>query len=196
MYRFDNEAAPESLIRFTGELNPEWERSSTGLDFIEKLKQGFKNQLKGYFVDTFIIAKSRNEYFCLFFFTSHIYGYHKMLEAKWSIDEEDGRGWVQGTTQTDLFSQEKTIVNTTKFEREVREYLTEWRTNKEIYKFTLESGYLPKHISPILKQLHSKNVLELTPLDNTKITSTSYYLTYDNYKSDIPAKIKLKYTKR
>jgi hypothetical protein len=202
MYRFDNNAAPPSLINFISELDPQnkWGKSKSGLNFIEKLKVGFREQLKGYFVDTFIIAKAKNEYFCMFFFTSHIYGYHKMLEAKWSIDEEEGRGWVptsyiKGGGQTDMFEEAPPEVNTGSFEKKVREFISIWRTNKELYEFTLNSGFLPKHISPILKNLKLKDLLEIERLDGVASEPMSFFLTYENYKEK-DLKLKLKLVKR
>ena len=54
------------------------------------------------FVDSFVIKRELNQFYCLFFFTSNTLGYLKMLEAKWKIDKEDGRGW-QGLQTNDLF---------------------------------------------------------------------------------------------
>lgn len=92
MFRFQNKGTPECLIDFIGELMPveKWPVSETGIDFIENLTEAFRNSLgNDYFVDSFIITRDKNQFFCLFFFTSHIYGFEKMLESKWKIDEED-----------------------------------------------------------------------------------------------------------
>src|ERR1039457_2716913 len=96
MFRFEKRGTPECLFDFIQELIPanQWPVNQTGIEFIENLTEAFRGFLgKDYFVDSFIITRDINQFFCLFFFTSHIYGFDRMLEAKWKIDEQDGRGW-------------------------------------------------------------------------------------------------------
>ncbi|NOQ76048.1 MAG: three-Cys-motif partner protein TcmP [Crocinitomix sp.] len=200
MYRFDNSAAPASLIQFISELNPkgDWQQGGNGLEFIDNLKDAFSSFLEGnYFVDAFRIAKAKNEYFCLFFFTSHIYGFHKMIEAKWSIDEEDGRGWtpedyITGSGQLNAFTHAEKEPQTNPLEGALRGYLTQWRSNKELYEFTLRKGFLPKHATPILKEFLNNGKIDREQLCNTVKRKAEFYLTYDNYKRDIPVKIRVK----
>lgn len=107
MFRFEEKGTPECLLEFINELMPaeQFPVSETGVDFIENLTEAFRNTMgKGYFVDSFIITRDKNQFFCLFFFTSHIYGFDRMLDAKWKIDEEEGRGW-NSQTENSLFSE-------------------------------------------------------------------------------------------
>jgi three-Cys-motif partner protein len=96
MYRFANNGTPEALKDFITEIIPDFDTWKPGnvWHFIAELKKGFQNFLgDNFFVDTFTIQKDANTVFCLYFFTSHIKGFEKMLEAKWEIDKENGRGW-------------------------------------------------------------------------------------------------------
>ena len=81
MFRFEKKGAPECLLEFINEIVPfdDWPKSETGIDFIEKLTEAFRNSLPNYFVDSFIITRELNQFFCLFFFTSHIYGFDRIV---------------------------------------------------------------------------------------------------------------------
>lgn len=192
MFRFEEKGTPESLKEFISELIPEseWPKSSTGLDFIERLKDGFKKHMgDDKYVDTFIITREKNQFFCLFFFTSHIYGFDRMLEAKWQIDEEEGRGWKYNTAN-DLFSSIDVSPNTYKLENELKQFLSgDFRTNAEIYEFTLNLGYLPKHSLAVLSKFQNENILEVKSCE--PIIKGAFYLSYKNWKRN-PEKIKVR----
>ncbi len=191
MFRFEEKGTPESLKEFISELIPtsEYPKSTTGLDFIERLKDGFKSKIgNDKFVDTFIITREKNQFFCLFFFTSHIYGFDRMLEAKWKLDEEDGRGWKYNTTN-DLFSTVEVSPNTYKLECGLKQFLTDFKTNAEIYEFTLHLGYLPKHSLAILTKFQNEDSLDVN--SEVKVNKGAFYLSYQNWKNS-PSKIRVK----
>lgn len=194
MFRFEEKGTPECLQFFIKELIPdsEWPKSSTGIDFIEKLKNAFRKVFKNeYFVDTFIITRNTNQFFCLFFFTSHIYGFEKMLESKWQIDEEEGRGWNQVSNYS-LFTDVEKSANVYILEKELTKYLkSDWHTNGELYEYTLHSGYLPKHAIGILKNWQNAGRLEMKMNNGVKLRKGSFYIRYDNYKM-FPNKLKIK----
>src|SRR5690606_32371005 len=126
MFRFNEKGTPESLYQFIEDIVPRdhWPKSETGLEFVENLKLAFQSKLgESFFVDTFLISRDKNQFFCLFFFTSHIYGFDRMVDAKWEIDEEDGRGWKYKAEVDNLFSQASKGPNTSKFEQNLRKYL-------------------------------------------------------------------------
>lgn len=52
-------------------------------------------------------------------------------------------------------------------------------TNKHIYYFGLNHGYLPKHSSEVLKGLKKSGKLETKPLDGKPVRG--YYISYKNY---------------
>lgn len=193
MFRFESKGTPECLIEFINELMPveQWPISETGIDFIENLTEAFRNSLGGnYFVDSFIITRDRNQFFCLFFFTSHIYGFDKMLDAKWKIDREEGRGWNYQTEHS-LFSQVDKKANTFKFEQKLQDFLKTEKTNSEVYQFTLHNGHLTSHANEILTKLQSEGKLSAIKTDGTPARKSSFYLNYKEHKNE-PNKIKLK----
>jgi three-Cys-motif partner protein len=193
MFRFESKGTPECLIEFINELMPveQWPNSETGIDFIKNLTEAFRNSLgANYFVDSFIITRDKNQFFCLFFFTSHIYGFDRMLDAKWKIDEEEGRGWNYQTEHS-LFSQVHKRANTFKFEQKIKDFLKAERTNSEVYQFTLHSGHLTSHANEILTKLQKEGKLSVIKTDGTPTRKSSFYLNYKEHKSE-PNKIKIK----
>lgn len=193
MFRFIDGGTPESLYEFIEEIVPkqEWPKSVTGLEFIENLKNGFKTYLgDNIFVDTFVISRDKNQFFCLFFFTSHIYGFDRMLDAKWELDDEQGRGWVFKGDTVDLFSVLEKEPNTQKFENELRSFIKgNNRTNKEVYEFTLKNGHLTKHTIQIFKKWQdSKQLITKSP-DGKDGRKSAFYLSYDYYKNTSPVKL-------
>lgn len=193
MFRFEKNGTPQCLKDFISELLPteDWPKSSTGLGFIDTLKEAFRKNIGNeYFVDSFIITRDKNQFFCLFFFTSHIYGFDRMLDAKWKIDEEEGRGW--NYEQDSLFSLIEKTPNTMKFERNLIGFLKEGdRTNSEIYVFTLHNGHLPKHATQVLAKIQTDNRLIVTSKNGSIARKGSFYINYKDHKND-PEKIKVK----
>lgn len=184
MFRFHENGTPECLIEFINELVPEkeWPKTETGLEFIETLNDSFKKYLgSDYFVDSFAISRDKNQFFCLFFFTSHIYGYDRMIDAKWELDEEDGRGWKFNAT-FDLFSQIDKSPNVDKFEKRLIEFISLSKSNSEIYEFTLRSGHRPKHAVDVLKRLQNQDSLIVSSKTEAKPRKGAFYLDYKNYK--------------
>lgn len=193
MFRFEEKGTPESLKDFIEEIVPidKWPKSDTGVEFIENLKEGFKSALGiEYFVDSFIITRDKNQFFCLFFFTSHIYGYDRMLDAKWEIDEEEGRGWVYAAN-ADLFCDMDKSANTYLFEKSLKHYLSSFRTNEEIYNFTLHNGHRPAHANQILTNLQKEGRIDSINPDGSPARKGSFYINYRDCKNN-PNKIRVK----
>ncbi len=193
MFRFEKNGTPQCLKDFITELLPEaeWPQSATGLNFIENLKDAFRKSVgEDFFVDSFIITREKNQFFCLFFFTSHIYGFDRMLDAKWQIDEEEGRGW--NYEDDSLFSQSVKTPNTIKFERKLINFLIGgYRNNSDVYVFTLHNGHLTKHTNQILAKLQTDGRLMAAQRDGKAARKGSFYINYQDYKNN-PDKIKLK----
>lgn len=193
MFRFESKGTPECLIEFIKELVPleKWPTSETGIEFIENLTDAFRNLFQNnHFVDSFIITRDKNQFFCLLFFTSHIYGFDRMLDAKWKIDEEEGRGW-QDKIEPSLFNTVEKKPNTYKFEKKLIDFLKIERTNADLYLFTLHNGHLPSHTNEILLRKQADGGLTATKPDGSKARKSSFYLNYKDYKNE-PSKIKLK----
>ncbi|MCL4257582.1 MAG: three-Cys-motif partner protein TcmP [Anaerolineales bacterium] len=131
-------------------------------DFIAKTKTQFKSFLgKKIFVDTFTLETQEKNVHCLFFFTSNMQGFRKMVEAKWELDKDMGEGHRANSTQM-LF----TAYEIRNYPDKVLEFIrtsTRGRTNRELLLFGLENGFLPKHTNQVLHD-HSDKIVR-APLD-------------------------------
>jgi three-Cys-motif partner protein len=185
MYRFDENGTPSSLLELLDELveYKGWQRTTSVFKFIQQMKDGFRNFLgHEYFVDTFTLQRDASSVFCLFFFSSHILGFEKMLEAKWELDTEQGRGFRFEQTP-DLFTEQKTNLLADKLEV----FLKEPQTNAQVYEFVLRNGFLPKHANEIFKAWQHQG-LQVTDAFGNKARKSSFYLSYRYYR-DEPNKV-------
>lgn len=181
MYRFDKNGTPQALINFLDEIvdYKNWEETTSVWKFIDQLKNGFRKYLGiDYFVDTFSIEKDSSTVYCLFFFSSHIRGFEKMLEAKWELDKENGKGWSYEKT-IGMFASEVTNV----FEEKLTNFIKSGkRYNGDIYEFSLRNGFLPRHTVDIFKHLQNLNKLFVFANNNDNLRKGAFYINYHNYK--------------
>lgn len=146
-------------------------------DFITQLKQGFRayTNLRSVFVDTFTIERDATNVYCLFFFTSHIRGYEKMLEAKWKVDASRGKGYKLNKSLS-FFSEIELSGYTEKLFQYIRN--CPYRTNREIYRFGLENGFLPKHTNKILRTWKKRKDFKVFSLDDKPVKG--FYIAYES----------------
>lgn len=182
MYRFDDKGTPQALIDILEELVDlhEWKQNNSVYEFIEQFKNALKKYLGSIFVDTFTIEKDEATVFCLFFFSSHIRGFEKMLETKWQIDDDEGKGWSYEKTMN-LFASQKT--NT------LEEFIVQFLSNSNevvyngtLYEQTLRQGFLPKHTNEILNAYQEEGKLDVLSPDGDKIRKGAFYINYDSFK--------------
>ena len=189
MYRFDANGTPEALKDFIEELVDikKWKDPDSAREYIEQLKEAFRHYLGAeFFVDTFTIQKDSKTLFCLFFFCSHIKGFEKMLEAKWEIDTEQGKGWNYTNTGS-LFEQFKT----NPLEEKLKGFLKDHkRYNGELYKFVLTCGFLPKHANEVFFNWQNNDVMIVETDKGEKVRKGSFYIAYKYYR-DEGKKVKL-----
>lgn len=177
MYRFDQNGTPEALIDFIEELvdYKDWKETDSVWKFIDQLRDAFRSYLGDeFFVDTFTIQKDANTVFCLFFFSSHIRGFEKMLEAKWEIDTEEGKGWEYSATGPSLFYEHRM----NPLDEKLKEFLKEPKSNGEVYEFTLHSGFLPKHTVEVLDNWQKNGALTVDRSDGQKARKGAFYISY------------------
>jgi hypothetical protein len=160
-------------------------------EFIEQFKDALKTYLgKDFFVDTFTIEKDPATVYCLFFFSSHIRGFEKMLETKWQIDDDDddGKGWSYEKTGN-LFSNFKTNL----LEQKLITLISNGNKvhNGTIYEFTLRNGFLPTHTVEIFNSLQTEGKLEVLTDKEEKVRKGAFYINYENYKTS-PEKVYFK----
>jgi three-Cys-motif partner protein len=179
MYRFSEKAlfddfpAGKSLEMFLSELfQKNVPNTSNAMEFILDIREKFKDYLGSRYVATITIQRDRANIFCLYFFSHSKIGFQKMIEAKWVVDKERGKGF-------------KLIQNLSLFkEIEVDDYLSKvkefifnsnGKTNHEMLDFGYENEFLPKHTNEVLNILLSKELIIRLDLDRKNVKG--FYLT-------------------
>ncbi len=159
-------------------------------EFILQLKESFKKFLsnRSIFVDTFTIERDSQNIYCLFFFTSHILGFEKILESKWKIDEEQGKGFRLNKEQTPLFN----AIIISDYSTKLKNFIVseETKTNADLYLFGLDNGFLPKHTAEVLREWLRDNPKFKVYLENgNEARRNAFYLLYKYHHGSNPQKI-------
>ncbi len=200
------------IYRFTGKvLNNEDSNVKALQEFIEsffpdKTHPIYKNQLtdekvlieyirealtieNNFFSTSYYIQRdNKNHFYALFFITPSIYGLEKILEVKWSLNEEHGEGFEQPKQMLSLFAdQERESVKQEqyrKLEQILINYISANRTvtNNQIYELTLRSMYLKKHANQILSNLQKDGKIDIKLQNNAR--KGYFYLGYDYFKKN------------
>lgn len=194
MYRFVGPAQEkddgqyEHLKLFLEELYKGRQQCFTSVtNFIESLRSQFADylHLPKLYVDTFTLQRDRVNRYCIFLFTQNDVGYEKMLESKWELDTEHGRGFKLGK-QKSLFSQE----TFSPYPKILLNYLIEVGkvTNIELYHFGLTNRYLPKHTTQSLQSLVTDGYpISTYSLDQKE--ANGYYISSKNRDDNYERKI-------
>ena len=143
-------------------------------DFIEQLKDRFRAYLKDLnaYIDIFFLERDASNVYCLFFFTRNIKGYEKIIEMKWKIDKDSGKGFKLEKTQSSFNE-----IELSGYRQKLQAFIesSRYRTNEELYFFGLENGFLPKHTKSVLDSFTENGlIVEIVSLDGKP--AKSYYL--------------------
>jgi len=140
--------------------------------------QSLVPQNREYYLASFSIKKGPNIY-GLIFGTRHLLGIDKFLTKCWQMDPERGEANFD-IDQDGLINKNQLTffpdLNKTKklrlFENDITHKILnkKLKTNKDIYKYTLQRGFLPRHSRDIIKQLISQDKL---PKQRLKISYNS-----------------------
>lgn len=188
MYRFaekslspDNFPGGESLKNLLLQIFEDSTPDTTNqLNFIKSIKSALQKHNYSDYVDTFLIERTSGQFFSLFFFTNHNKGMRAMLDAKWKMDEAEGRGFKINHNQMVMFSKE----SSSNYPQILKDYLSQKHalSNKNLYDFGLQNGFLPKHTNKILRMLDEQGLITVEALDNKPIHKYSYYIDNKNRK--------------
>lgn len=211
MQRFTNAALQdeESIIQyeplrnfvyrfFPNNTHPIRHNTVTAKEYIQYIADALKFGGR-FFATSYYIERDKANTFALFFMSSNIFGFEKILETKWKLDEEYGGGFrIPEKEQTlNMFEEEFAMETKNENARRLRSILMAAiktpKTNKEIYELVLRSEFLPKHANEVLKEMQDTNS-KFQVLDyNTdeKARKGSFYLSYKYYNSEPVVKMQL-----
>jgi three-Cys-motif partner protein len=174
MYRFaekaiyENFKGGEALEKFITELfGGELPNTTDVIKFILSIKLKLKEYLNMIYIDTFTLKPDKFNIFCLFFFTHNRKGFEKMIQAKWSIDKDHGKGF-EDNTALGLFDE----IILSGYDNLLRDFIfnSVGKTNSEVKDFGYENGFLPKHSRDILQVLLKKEIIERISLDGKDVS--------------------------
>jgi len=143
-----------------------------------------------FFATSYYIERDRANHFALFFMSSNIFGFEKILETKWALDEEHGGGFKLPEATGNLFAEEFALEAKNENANRLKAYLVEAlrspRTNNEIYELVVRHEFLPKHANEVLRELQQNNprfsVINIANGKNAR--KNSFYLSYQHYKEE------------
>ena len=143
-----------------------------------------------FFATSYYIERDRANHFALFFMSSNIFGFEKILETKWALDEEHGGGFKLPEATGNLFAEEFALEakneNANRLKSLLERTLISPRTNNEIYELVVRHEFLPKHANEVLRELQQNNprfsVINIANGKNAR--KNSFYLSYQHYKEE------------
>jgi len=159
------------------------------LQYIDYIKTAFSFNDKFYSA-SYHIQRQKKDYYGLFFITNHIYGLEKILDTKWKLDNLCGKGFKKTKKQATLFDdindedEKEDCFN--RFRIQLINFLKDFKSNLELYEFTLKMGFRPTHTVEILKT----EILEF----DRDVRKNSFYISYQKYykEENIKYKVRIK----
>ncbi len=174
---------------FPQENHPIRKNTVRAKEYIQYLADALKfdNQ---YFATSYYIERDKANYFALFFMSSNIFGFEKILDVKWTLDEEHGGGFKLPEPTGNLFAEEFSLEtkndNARKLKAKLEEVLKRPQTNNELYEIVLRNEFLPKHANEVLRDMQQNNprftVINIATGKNAR--KSSFYLSYQHYKEE------------
>ncbi len=174
---------------FFEENHPIRKNRVNAIEYIDYLKD--KLRFGKYFSTSYYIERDESSFFGLFFVSPHIFGFQKILEVKWALDEDSGRGFRQPETQSSLFAeQSKELAHNDNYERLekiLKESLRTPKNNWELYEIILKNEFLPKHANEIFTKWQDaiKNFSIIEISTGKPARKKGFYANWENYKNNV-----------
>jgi three-Cys-motif partner protein len=182
----------EFVYSFFDENHPIRKSKVSAIQYIDYLKEALR--FNRFFSASYSIERDESNYYGLFFISYHIYGIQKILEVKWDLDEENGRGFRQpeGSSFFPLFErQNKELAKNDNYERLetiLKNSLQTPKNNWQIYEIVLAHEFLPKHAAEIFKnwQVNFSTFKVVDIETGNPARKGSFYINWENYKESNP----------
>lgn len=152
---------------------------------------------KQYFATSYYIERDKANYFALFFMSSNIFGFEKILETKWKLDEEHGGGFKLPEATGNLFAEEFALEakneNASRLKGILETALKQPLTNNDVYEFVVRNEFLPKHANEVLKEMQATNpkFKVVNIITGEKARKNAFYLSYKQYNSEPVVKMQI-----
>ena len=181
---------------FPDENHPIRQNTVKAKDYIQYIADALKfgNQ---YFATSYYIERDKANYFALFFMSSNIFGFEKILETKWKLDEEHGGGFKLPESTENLFAEEFALEakneNASKLKGILEDALKRPLTNNDVYELVVRNEFLPKHANEVLKDMQATNpkFKVVNIITGEKARKNAFYLSYKQYNSEPVVKMQI-----
>lgn len=139
----------------------------------------FENE---FYVNDFKLKTKDGNVYALLFFTPHIRGMEKFIEAKWKHDAKNGVGYDPAELKKapEIFHK----IHKEGYVDDLKDFILEKAgeaTNYDLYLFAIKRSYMNKHTNEALKAIKHKYTLERFNRDNGEKIKHSY-LDYKHHK--------------
>lgn len=149
-----------------------------------------------YYLAPFSIRKGGgSNIYGIIFGSSRLLGLDKFLQVCWRNDEATGEANynidddIVRDGQLSLLTEFDVVKKHDRFEKDLIELLCAGLVdNRQMYQFTLENGFLPKHLKAILNRLQKSGKISVTEIVSGKpAKSNAFYANKDNY--ELPPRV-------
>lgn len=193
-HAFSDDVTPGAipLRRLIADFFPEDHPMRTGKDldvqeYIDYLTKAFSCNGR-FYTTSYPIERNENNHFALFFFSTSIFGYQKVLEQKWQMIDMWGFGFHLPEAQKGLFDDdfkaERLKEMTELFRMKLLDYMSRGTcTNKDLYKFAVVNGFLPKHAKDVLRELQEQELLQIIDMNTGEVVErkNKFHVDYKGY---------------
>lgn len=148
-----------------------------------------------YHLTPFSIKKDKSgNIYGLIFGSGNLYGLEKFFRVCWDKDKVTGEANFNidqdslRDGQFSLFEEDNVIKKQDRFQHDVINFIrTKRSTNIDLYSFCIKSGFLPRHLNNILRELQKSNLLKVIPaVADHKISNSAFYISWNEFKSGRP----------
>lgn len=156
--------------------------------YIEYLTEAFSFGGE-YYTTSYPIERSSQNQFALFFLSTNLMGFEKVLEMKWKMVDACGFGFHLPEVQIGMFDEQFRQEHVDELVEQFRVKMIAFmrvaaRKNGEIYKFAVRNGFLPKHANDVLRQLQSEGRLDTIDINTGEVIKerNKFKVKYDSVK--------------
>ncbi len=188
----------EALNNFIDSFFPELDHPvrngqySNEIEFIEHIRSALSFNDQFYATSFYLQRDNRGHYFAIFSITPNIKGLEKMVEVKWTLNDETGEGFELPKPMRGLFDDQfKRQKRENQFDK-LKTLLVEFVlkhgpvNNNQLYEFILKNMFKITHGVEVLKYLQKKDEITVFDVQTKKdARKGSFYMDYNNFTKDI-----------
>lgn len=166
-------------------------------EFINAIKLALSYDSKFYTCSHYI-EREKGNYYSLFFITSNIYGLQKMVESKWKLDPNQGKGFNQPSIQQGLFDEQFLEIdnshNISNLKQLIRDFLINNKTinNCQLYFLGVINEFQPSQVNKAVSDLLSNRVIKQYNSETNPVAKYINYTHFNNNEIKVTFELRIK----